>query len=578
MVYRFHDQVFNKMTPEKRARNLCVMKALSRDSMRLNKNKENENPLNNNTTPFNLKHSTPIKYRKITDSNYPERISPVDINTTDSENFLEKKKKDPDEPKLVFAKIYELTPNGETNVIETTTTTTTTTSRNDYSKSSEFEIIVPEKKLQNGELNSRKKESNWKSLNVLNDVAEYEFCKSLEQSKLCLSTSNLLEEIEADLPSHYSLAKPLNHTFHSLESYRTVTRLARNDKNLTTIDYVETDVDEGDEKVLLLKKLDFLEMEATIQKAKIRQAQKAMTLSKNKKSMDVEYFECEKTLLLSGLRLNAALQEMERLKRSQGTANGCFKDNYGQVTIREIVFYVDDVTLNKDGKLYFDQPMKFQNLNKDFVINIQLYKRRGKEGKEPKKIFLMKKLKELAGNTLQKTITTSSVGEKHDFECVASTRLKLENVSNRKQDKCVLKFSEPPQHPVMRDALVLYLKTDFNVETKDAFGFLNVFNNSCWQRWWFSQSGYYLNSWLYPEDEENNKVPVYSLHLPSCTEKVKIADLEVCIRPHSFVVVTGPPNNKEEILFSAESNKDMIKWMNHLNLIIECVRLWKPNA
>ena len=68
------------------------MKALSRDSTRLNKNKENENPLNNNTTPFNLKHSTPIKYRKITDSDYPERISPVDINATDSENFLEKKK------------------------------------------------------------------------------------------------------------------------------------------------------------------------------------------------------------------------------------------------------------------------------------------------------------------------------------------------------------------------------------------------------------------------------------------------------------------------------------------------------
>lgn len=50
----------------------------------------------------------------------------------------------------------------------------------------------------------------------------------------------------------------------------------------------------------MLKKLDFLEMEATVQKAKIRQAQKAVTLSKNKKSMDVEYFESEKTLLLSG--------------------------------------------------------------------------------------------------------------------------------------------------------------------------------------------------------------------------------------------------------------------------------------
>ena len=146
--------------------------------------------------------------------------------------------------------------------------------------------------------------------------------------------------------------------------------------------------------------------------------------------------------------------------------------------------------MKQDGKLYFDQPMKFQNLNKDFVINIQLYKRRGKEvnwerfspltlrkiiimilllfqGKEPKKIFLMKKLKELAGNTLQKTITTSSVGEKHDFECVASTRLKLENVSNRKQDKCVLKFSEvctplplPFPHPTHR-ATGLFKNVDY---------------------------------------------------------------------------------------------------------------------
>lgn len=76
----------------------------------------------------------------------------------------------------------------------------------------------------------------------------------------------------------------------------------------------------------------------------------------------------------------------------------------------------------------------------------------------------MKKLKELAGNTLQKTITTSSSGEKHDFECVASTRLKLENVSNRKQDKCVLKFSEvctPPSlslSPIQLTARPGYLK------------------------------------------------------------------------------------------------------------------------
>lgn len=163
---------------------------------------------------------------------------------------------------------------------------------------------------------------------------------------------------------------------------------------------------------------------------------------------------------------------------------------------------------------------------------------------------------------------------------------------------------QPPQHPIKGDSIVVIVKTDFNVKSKVS-GFLNVFKNT-WHRRWFSQTGYFLNSWLYPEDHEDGKVRlksikinviidlslsifniqlshtcvlvqplIESIYLPACTEKVKPADMELCIRPHSFVITLG---SQKQILFSADSNKDMMKWINHLNLIIEHIQLWKPNV
>lgn len=47
------------------------------------------------------------------------------------------------------------------------------------------------------------------------------------------------------------------------------------------------------------KRLEYLEMEAMVQKAKAQQAEKALILSKSKKSMAIENLESEKTLLLA---------------------------------------------------------------------------------------------------------------------------------------------------------------------------------------------------------------------------------------------------------------------------------------
>lgn len=50
-------------------------------------------------------------------------------------------------------------------------------------------------------------------------------------------------------------------------------------------------------------------------------------------------------------------------------------------TAREKEQVLASCRLNKstDGKLCFDEPLKFQNLSKDFVICIELFKRRNKE-------------------------------------------------------------------------------------------------------------------------------------------------------------------------------------------------------
>lgn len=61
-----------------------------------------------------------------------------------------------------------------------------------------------------------------------------------------------------------------------------------------------------------------------------------------------------------------------------------------------------------------------------------------------------------------------------------------------------------PLDPVMGGALMVRLKADFNTKTNKT-GFLNVFKNT-WHRRWYSQTGHFLNSWLYPEDQENEKV------------------------------------------------------------------------
>lgn len=44
-------------------------------------------------------------------------------------------------------------------------------------------------------------------------------------------------------------------------------------------------------------------------------------------------------------------------------------------------FSLNQTRIAADGKLYFDEPMKFQNLTKDFVIHVQLHRRIPKEVK-----------------------------------------------------------------------------------------------------------------------------------------------------------------------------------------------------
>ncbi|KAK6642542.1 hypothetical protein RUM43_004044 [Polyplax serrata] len=578
------------MSPERRARNLTVMKALARTSGR-SKNKENRDLLNNMALPFTFNHSTPMKNEQVTDLDVMDQESGSDMfgdgdmySIAESNSNETVTSTETSNPEVVISKLYDLVPEGSDVGMD---------DKGDNLE--EMEVIVTEDDLDNLK-EGENPEAAWKSLEVLDGIAEYEFYRSLEHSKMYLSTSNLLEEIEADLPSTYSLAKPLNHTFHSLTSYRTVTRLARLDKNITCLDDAEKK-DFNDVKESAANRMDRLQMEAMVQKAKIKQAEKALLLSRAKKAMEIENLESEKTLLLAHLRFIAATQEIEKIKLLGDTSG---KGNFGQITISGMEFVVHDTARNNseifictategenvqfslnqtriaaDGKLYFDEPMKFQNLTKDFVIHVQLHRRIPKETKTPMKTSIMKKLKELTGvNTSHRSILESP-SSSHGFACVACAQLRVEHITNRDNERCRLHFAELPLDPVMGDALMVRLKADFNTKTNKT-GFLNVFKNT-WHRRWYSQTGHFLNSWLYPEDQENEKPPIESIYLSFCRDLVKPADLEVCIRPNSFVLVSGP--EKEDVtIYSADSNKEMIKWMRHLNLIIENNNLWKPNV
>lgn len=65
-----------------------------------------------------------------------------------------------------------------------------------------------------------------------------------------------------------------------------------------------------------------------------------------------------------------------------------------------------------------------------------------------------------------------------------------------------------------------------------------------------------------------------SIFLPSCSDEVKQVGLDVCIRPNSFCVTIAEKNM--QLLFSADSHKEMLDWIKHLNLVIHHFKVWKP--
>lgn len=73
MIQRFREQRSKKMSPDRQARKLAVIRALKRPSLVCEMDKENNPP--SESTPFQLSHSTPYKIVKVTDLDASENSS-----------------------------------------------------------------------------------------------------------------------------------------------------------------------------------------------------------------------------------------------------------------------------------------------------------------------------------------------------------------------------------------------------------------------------------------------------------------------------------------------------------------------
>lgn len=192
MIERFHNQLFQKMSPERRARKLSVMKTLARASLRL-KNKENEDPLmNNGVLPISFNHSTPVKSKKVTERITPEDELYSEMDLREAELYLEGNAENNDsletnnnssEPTLMTTKIYDLKPQEKlypsiTKICfdENNLKTELVTPIIKVTSPTEIEVV---------DLSIlAEEEKPWKSLEVIDESPEQEFCKSLENSKL----------------------------------------------------------------------------------------------------------------------------------------------------------------------------------------------------------------------------------------------------------------------------------------------------------------------------------------------------------------------------------------------------------
>lgn len=570
------------MNSDRRARKLAVIRALSRPSL-VDMDKENNPPQLTvlPAPPFQLSqncaHSTPVKFCPVTDLDASDHGS-------------------------VIIEHIDVGPPPEEEVVITINDTTFTRSkeirrRSKSSLSLKEDRSVQEKRSREYEdsfeisaISHGQENDQYDSKKFLNEALGEEY-KSLDESLPCVSATNLLEEIEADLPVPYSLAHSLEHTLHTVSGYRTVTRLARMSMSLS-----ESFLTRGDASSQLndsKKKMERLEREATVQKVLTEQADKAIQCSKRRKSMGTELIESEKAFLLASLRYEMTTNELRKLRVK--SCNG-EEDNVGQLTISDIIFNLDPASgddlgyfvcvvieketvlasrvLNEitDKKLFVKEKFNFKNLEDDFVILIQLYRLYAKESKKYiLKKNVLKKLRKVPFLSPTKNLMITNGNQ--NFNCLGCAELRLHDVTNTTHGTSMILFNNRPQHPLAGETLTLFATTSVEIKSTHS-GFLNVFKNSFWHRRWFSQSGYHLNSWSYPDDEDIGKPPIERISLPNCAAEVHTVGIDVCIRPHSFAMIV----TSETILFAADSHKEMWDWIKSLNLSIRHFNKWKPDV
>ncbi|KAL0279009.1 UNVERIFIED_CONTAM: hypothetical protein PYX00_000657 [Menopon gallinae] len=419
--------------------------------------------------------------------------------------------------------------------------------------------------------------------------------KSVEYSNLSsipnISTSNLLEEIEADLPSSYSLANMLDHTFHSITNLRTCARLSRVGTNLAPTDESTRKVKNSESDIN--NHLKYLQKQAFIQKTIIDQADKAVKLCKvRKKQFDPEDLETLKILLLAKLRYDVINLELQNFKLN---GRDWKEDHFGEISISEVYFTVNDMPESesghfvfiafhkehffashiegniRNGKLHFPVSFKFECLNQNFIVYLELYKLTWKvKSKEQSKAFDLRKLKTMASQFASKESVHN--GDQRDFFCVGSATLRLNDVKRREGGKVMVDFHTV--HSYFGKKLNLNLRVCAYLNSR-MNGFLNVFKNTFWHRMWCCQSDYYLHFWTYPEDKDNGKAPVDSIFLPRCRQSVLPVSMDVCIRPHSFTILFKGHEN--DLLLSASSNREMMNWISHLEAAIRHFEAWAPD-
>ncbi|OWA52458.1 putative Actin-binding protein anillin [Hypsibius exemplaris] len=391
------------------------------------------------------------------------------------------------------------------------------------------------------------------------------------------------------------------------------------------------------------QKIDALYGVSSQQQAILVQTTSALNLCRTAPEFQgsIERAECERLLLLAAKKRDACHMEINRLKKAitemkQGQTvpdPGC----HGQVIISSILMptkegFADYVAsddefmhyfvvlikhrekvwasqminsvqhLQPDGTFALPNGVTFDDLENDFVINVEVYavqaRRETVSHEEKYHIKDASAKKKEKSHTLKKLLPalkdgsashmTAGTPSKQDirltsFGCIGVCVISLQNVHEG-----IFALSKVPETCALEGTLDMKIACGVSLDSTEE-GFLSIFEDSCgaaaWHRRWCVLKNDCVLMWKYPEEIETVRPRV--LNLRTCRGQAELANSSVCIRPHTFQMMLSKPlkltgaDPREpgpyKYFLSADGKEERFMWQEKLNKVLSHIRAWIPN-